>query len=285
MTIYVVKPGDSLYSIALENGVSMSQIMLDNQLPDPARLAVGQTLVLQYPQQTHIVQPGETLMSISAKYGLSIRQIQRNNPILGGGYQIWPGQTLVITFQQEKEGSLSINGYAYPFVNRALLRSTMPYSTTVTPFTYGFTPQGDLVLLEDEPIINIALEGGVAPIMHLSTLTDSGNFSSAMASLILNNMALQNRLINNIETVIREKGYRGLDVDFEFIPAKDARPYAAFITRLRERFNPQGLIVLTALAPKTSADQPGLLYEGHNYALLGAAANELLLMTYEWGYT
>ena len=42
---------------------------------------------------------------------------------------------------------------------------------------------------------------------------------------------------------------------------------------------------MTALAPKTSDGQPGSLYEGHDYALLGAAADAVLLMTYEWGYT
>ena len=40
-----------------------------------------------------------------------------------------------------------------------------------------------------------------------------------------------------------------------------------------------------ALAPKTSADQTGLLYEGKDYPALGAAADYVLLMTYEWGYT
>ena len=40
-----------------------------------------------------------------------------------------------------------------------------------------------------------------------------------------------------------------------------------------------------ALAPKTSDTQAGLLYEGKDYALLGEAADSVLLMTYEWGYT
>ena len=40
-----------------------------------------------------------------------------------------------------------------------------------------------------------------------------------------------------------------------------------------------------ALAPKTSAGQRGLLYEGHDYAALGSAVDAALLMTYEWGYT
>ena len=39
-----------------------------------------------------------------------------------------------------------------------------------------------------------------------------------------------------------------------------------------------------ALAPKSYAEQPGLLYEAHNYSELGAAANYATLMTYEWGY-
>ena len=47
---------------------------------------------------------------------------------------------------------------------------------------------------------------------------------------------------------------------------------------MQERLNPAPVIV--ALAPKTYADQPGLLYEGHDYALLGAAADAVLLMTY-----
>ena len=40
-----------------------------------------------------------------------------------------------------------------------------------------------------------------------------------------------------------------------------------------------------ALAPKTSAQQRGLLYEGIDYRLLGEAANHVMLMTYEWGYS
>jgi spore germination protein len=51
------------------------------------------------------------------------------------------------------------------------------------------------------------------------------------------------------------------------------------------RANPLGYIVSAALAPKTSADQPGLLYGGHDYAGIGAVADLVMLMTYEWGYT
>ncbi len=48
---------------------------------------------------------------------------------------------------------------------------------------------------------------------------------------------------------------------------------------------PQGYTVTVALAPKTSADQEGVLYQGHDYAGMGAVADYVLLMTYEWGYS
>ena len=84
---------------------------------------------------------------------------------------------------------------------------------------------------------------------------------------------------------MKEKGYGGLDVDFEYIRPELGAAYAAFVDRLRRELNPLGCSVLVALAPKTFAGQRGLLYEAHDYAALGRAANGVLLMTYEWGYT
>lgn len=49
--------------------------------------------------------------------------------------------------------------------------------------------------------------------------------------------------------------------------------------------NTLGYQVSVALAPKYSDNQPGVLYEGMDYGGLGAAANWVVLMTYEWGYT
>src|SRR5699024_9239008 len=40
-----------------------------------------------------------------------------------------------------------------------------------------------------------------------------------------------------------------------------------------------------ALAPKTSSTQQGLLYEAHDYRVLGEIADFSIIMTYEWGYS
>ena len=156
MVIHVVRPGESLSSVAREYGVPLSQLAVDNGLQNDPRLVVGQALVVQFPQQVHTVQPGESLSSIARQYGMSLRQLYRNNPILGGGPVLYPGQTLVISYEGATEGVLSVNGYAYPFIDKDLLQSTVPYLTFLTPFTYGFTPDGTLVDLDDGVLIAMA---------------------------------------------------------------------------------------------------------------------------------
>ena len=91
--------------------------------------------------------------------------------------------------------------------------------------------------------------------------------------------------MDQVQQTLRRRGYAGLDVDFEFLPGQLAAAYAAFLARLRRLLNSQGFFLWAALAPKTSARQAGLLYEGHDYAAVGAAVDGVLLMTYEWGYT
>ena len=283
MDIHVVRPGETLYSIALQYGVPMSQLIGDNQMPNPSRLVVGQTLVVQYPAQTHTVQDGETLYTIASMYGLTVRQLLRNNPVLRGENRITPGQALVISYRQQKEGTLSVNGYAYPFIDKGLLQRTLPYLSDLTPFTYGFTATGALVPLQDQALLDAARQMGVRPLLHLSTLTEEGGFSNELAHIALTDQAVQTRLISELLRTISQKGYRGLDVDFEYVYGEDAAAYAQFVARLRSALAPQGLPVIVALAPKTYADQPGRLYEGHNYRLLSQAADFVLLMTYEWG--
>ena len=118
--------------------------------------------------------------------------------------------------------------------------------------------------------------------MHLSTLTENDTFSSQRAAEVLTDASRRAALAGQIQETIREKGYQGLDVDFEYIPGALREEYAAFIRQLRELLAPMELPVIVALAPKTYAAQPGLLYEAHDYALLGAAADFVLLMTYGW---
>ena len=285
MEIHVVRPGETLYAIAGRYGVEPGLLAEQNGVAEDGALAVGQTLVIERVETFHVVQPGQTLDAIARAYGVSLRALYRSNYRLGGQPLIRPGERLVIAYEGEKLGSAYTNGYAYPFISRELLSAQLPYMSDVTPFTYGITAQGSLLDLRDGVILEEAARLGTGALMHLSTLTEEDTFSSQRAADALTDRPRQQTLIDQVMETISAKGYRGLDVDFEYIPAAQREDYAAFIRALRLRLAPMGLPVMAALAPKTYAGQPGLLYEAHDYALLGAAADYVLLMTYEWGYT
>jgi len=285
MEIYIVKSGDTPESIAQQYNIPTFVLTMLNNLDQIPNLVVGQALLILRPLRYHTVQPNETLYSIAQNYGIDQNTIYRNNPNLGGRPLLYPGQTLVIEFERNPLRQIDVNGYAYPYIDKNLLRTTLPYINYMTPFTYGITNSGGLVQLDDEELIDISLNYGVLPLMHLSTLTENGGFSNDLASLVLNNPDIQENLINEIIENMQRKGYRGLDVDFEFVYPQDALLYGEFIGTLRSRLNPLGYEVIAALAPKTSDTQKGLLYEGHNYRAIGDNADAVLLMTYEWGYT
>lgn len=286
MRIHVVKKGESLFSIAQQYGVSARLLQKQNEVPADGTLVTGQTLVILPPEKTHIVRSGDTVYSIARKYGVSAREIFQNNIFLQGQGTLTPGEELIVTLKDApKGGALGVNGYAYPFIGNDLLRQVLPYMTYVTPFTYGIGANGRLMPLRDEGILAAAGQYGVQPWMHLASLTEEGRFSSARAEALLQSGPQQEELLEQVKEILKEKGYGGLDVDFEYIRPELGAAYAAFVVMLRRELNPLGYSVLVALAPKTFAGQRGLLYEAHDYAALGQAANGVLLMTYEWGYT
>ncbi len=285
MVIHIVQPGETIFSVARQYGVNPNILAVNNGVYGNRNLAIGQTLVIVFPLITHVVRQGETLFSIAQQYGVSLIQLYRNNLVLEGSPLVFPGLELVIEIEREPIGEYMTGGYAYTNIDIPLLNTVLPFMGGLMPFTYGFEPDGSLVMLNDQVLVERANVYGTAPVMHLSTLTEEGVFSEELAANFLNSRELWEVLINNVLTVMRSRGYYGLDIDFEFLGAENAAAYAEFVTYARETLNAQGYPVMVALAPKTSRTQPGVLYEGHDYRALGLAANAVLIMTYEWGYT
>lgn len=238
--------------------------------------------------EIYVVQQGDTVDEIAARYRVDVNSVIDNNQ-MEFPYQLAVGQALLIGEPGGQPGRRGIvtNGYAYPFIEQSVLEETLPYLTFVSVFSYGFTSEGNLVEPEtdDTMVITEAKARGTVPILTLTPLGADGRFNNQLVSDIVHNPVSAQRLVWQLGQVLQEKGYGGINVDFEYVKAEDRLAFADFVRNLRVIMNRFGYVVSVALAPKTSRDQPGLLYEGKDYALLGAAANEVLLMTYEWGYT
>lgn len=182
--------------------------------------------------------------------------------------------------------ALTAGGYAYPFISRWVLEQTLPFLTRLLVFSYGFTYDGYLIPpeIDDVWMVQQALADDVRPILTLTPLDAAGNFNNTLITALVRSQSAQETLLSQLQIVMEQKGYSGIDIDFEYIRSEDRDLFTQFVRTLTERFHSLGYTVSVALAPKTSADQPGLLYAGKDYPALGALADSVLLMTYEWGY-
>ncbi len=238
--------------------------------------------------QIYVVREGDSLDSIAAAFAVSAADIAYDNQI-PEPYRLAVGQALLVPAEGEarQKREVRVNGYAYPYIRDEVLSETLPYLTNISVFSYGFTTGGDLIppQADDNRVISAAWSQGTAPILVLTPFDETGMFNNYLISEITHNMEAQQNLIDQMFQTMEEKGFAGIDIDFEYILPQDRIPYAEFVANVRNQAAPKGYPVSVALAPKTSADQKGLLYEGKDYRLLGAAADSVLLMTYEWGYT
>lgn len=237
--------------------------------------------------EIYVVKAGDNVDAIAASYGISVEQLTYDNQLIYP-YLLAIGQALLIsTSMREASRAIRVGGYAYPFISRWVLNETLPYLSELYIFSYGFTPQGELLfpLWTDEWMIEAAMQYGTKPILTLTPFGPDGKFSNQLINSVINNPEYTRNLIDNLLLTMEQKGYRGVDIDFEYILAQDRDAFTAFVGQVSESMRAYGYETSVALAPKTSADQKGLLYEGKDYRAIGEVADYVLLMTYEWGYT
>lgn len=238
--------------------------------------------------EIYVVRQGDTVDTIAAAYGVDAGTIIYINQLVSP-YPLVPGQALLITGGEvpAERRTIRSGGYAYPFIQEYVLEATLPFLTELYIFSYGFTWEGDLIppQLSEDFMLEKAAGIGVDTILTLTPLGADGRFNNQLIHQMVTTPEVEARLIEQLLQKVEEKGYAGVDVDFEYILAEDRDYFTDFARRLTERMNENGYRVSVALAPKTSAEQQGLLYQGKDYGALGSVANQVLLMTYEWGYT
>ncbi len=309
MEIYVVRPGDTVDSIARLTGADLSSMIEVNQLVYPYRLAVGQALLLSSgtekasgdntgdggrimasgSETDSAAEPGDALDSSESPRDASERNAAYRDAFGSNGASLNAPQSNEAAGRAPGSASASgsAGGYAYPFISPWVLAETLPYLTELYVFSYGFTAEGDLIppAEDDGWMVREALAHGVKPMLTLTPLGADGHFNDHLVSAAVNSQSVQLKLLRGLAGVLAEKGYAGVNIDFEYVAAADRDAFTEFVARAARLLNQFEYEVSVALAPKTSDGQPGLLYEGMDYAGLGEAADWVLLMTYEWGYT
>ena len=216
MKIYIARRGDSLYSIAKANASSVQELAAINELSDPARLSIG--------------------------------------------------QAIVIPDGARPTAETEVNGYAYPNISERQLAAVMPQLTYLCPFSWRIDALGGITPVEDSSMISAAWEGSCAPLLTLTNIGTNGGFSSDIAHSIFSDTAAQNALVENTLAALRSRGYYGVNLNIEYVQPYDREGYNAFLKRMSETLHANGYMLSSAIAPKTSDDQHGVLYTAHDYA-------------------
>ncbi len=281
MIIHVVERGETIYKIAEDYNVSVTRLVEENGLLNPENLVVGQTIVITYPEQIYITQEGDTLESIARAFGVTRMQLLRNNPFFMGREVFYQGETVVIHY--DTQGNLSINAYTYPFINMDVLRRTLPFLTYLTIFNYRTVWAGEIVGSDDAEIIRTAKEYGVAPFMSLSTLTYQGTSDIEVVNSVLYNEDNLEIHVNAILSILREKGYYGLNISLAGINQQNRVAYENFISKLSVRLKAEGYMLFITLTPRIIVTASAISFEEIDYTVLGGQADYIQILSYGWG--
>jgi len=237
--------------------------------------------------QIHVVKSGESLWSIAHEYGVTIDQIVTANE-LENPDKLVVGLALVIPVQTTRPTGkrvIDVNAYTINTGETGVeeIRGVGKDLTYWMSFAYRMRSDGGLEVMDDVAMLQAAATERVVPVLCITNFsaTEAG---SSLAHTILASGDIQDMLLANILGVMKEKGFQGINIDFENVLPADRELYNQFLQKMVDQLHPEGYFVSTALAPKVSAEQKGLLYEAHDYEAHGRIVDFVILMTYEWGY-
>ncbi|BCJ93953.1 germination protein [Anaerocolumna cellulosilytica] len=276
MIIHVVKPGDTVDSIAEYYGISANRLKIYNNLADTEALVIGESLIILIPEIIYTVKEGDSLAQIADSYRTTVIELLRNNPELSDKQILYPGDEIVISFREKKGHTIATNGFAYPYIDKNVLKKTLPYLTYITIYSYSVTSFGDLSNLEDEDIIGLAKAYGTAPIMMI--IPGSNNTEEAMdiVNSIISDKTIEDRFIEQILLILKTKGYHGVSFHTPYIHPTYRERYRKHALRLLEHVTDAGYQVLDTF------ETPII---GFDYGLLAKELTGITLIVYEFGYS
>lgn len=284
MIIHIVQPDETIDSIANYYDVNKERLIFDNDITNVDKLVVGQTIVIVYPKEVYTVKAGDTISSIATMYNITELTLVRNNSFLLDR-DVIVDEELVITYQDEKISDIYTNGYAYPYINKNVLRKNLLYLTYLSIYSYSLNPDGTLTEIDDMEAISLAKSFGVAPVMIISGESADETRNLDFISDLINNAEIMQQIIERVVEIAREKGYYAVNIDIPYIGMEDRQVFIDLLKRFADRIHNFNIKLFVTITPNSFGDQNADGYLSIDYETLGSIADELILLSYSWGNT
>ncbi len=281
MDIYVVQPGDNIELIANKYGISVERLISDNGLISPYTLVLGQAILILYPERVYTVKSGDTLATIADSNGVSIMQLIRNNPFLHDRNYIYPGESFVINYSLGKE--ISVNGFAYSFINLDTLKRTLPYLTYISIFNYRIGENANIVDYgDDTELIKIAKAYDTLPLLLISAFTVTGEVNLEYIYELLLNEEQQDKLVNEMLQIVRTKKFSGINAMISQITKSNQKLYLNVLTKLSKALRNEGYIFFLTINPNLKIINNTVTYEKIDYKSISEIVDKIIFFQNVW---
>jgi spore germination protein len=285
MPVHVVQSGDSLWQIAGRYGVSLETIVNVNGLQAEGFLVPGLALYIpttELPIRYYEVRPGDTLFAIARRFQTSPERILAANPNIKENL-LYAGQRLRVPSPVKLKAATL--GFIVPYNPESILDSfskAAVHLTYAAIVAYTFTEKGELKIeLDDTAVLKRSKEQNVSPLLCIRNY-ENERFSPKLADNVLGTPSLRSQLAKAIAAAVKEKGYSGVSIDFEFIPPLRRKAFIVFLRNLKEAL---GEAILHVNVHSKTADIPSNPIIGaYDYKEIGRIADITAVMTMDYGY-
>ena len=157
----------------------------------------------------------------------------------------------------------------------------------VSPSWYAPAADGSIVVQQDEAVDDSA--AAVAQLrangaLILPALANYRNmvWDATVIGAILADPALRARHVESVRSLVRNRGFDGIDIDYEHLLNVDREPFTAFITALAAGLHADGELLSVTLHPKTSEPGPQPKNQAQDYNAIGQVADQVRIMLYDY---
>lgn len=108
-----------------------------------------------------------------------------------------------------------------------------------------------------------------------------GGFDANLAHRVLSNTSTRSKFVSNLANLTTREGWDGISIDIEKTPPADRNNFSTFLNELHTALKAKDK-VLNVSIPAKYIDYPSDLWSGaYDYAAIGKAADQVVLMTYD----
>ena len=158
------------------------------------------------------------------------------------------------------------------------LKQNSAYIKNLLSATYNINNLGDIVGDDPDELLNYSREKGIRTFAVIQN-RENDAFSPELAERIISSDSIRETIIKKIYSLISEKGYVGVNIDFEGLDPVYKDVFSKFIQELVNKLRPEGFKVIVSIESiKSYSQESSKVYD---LVQLGNMVDKIQIMTYD----